>query len=83
MTGERRVDIVDHRPLRCPGSSCRTHDDLNDIDRRAGATVQLDPEVAGELVENHAAAVERLQHEDLSNGRLRLTWRRSKEQQGQ
>ena len=60
--GEGGSDVVDDRLFRRADKPCRTHDDLNDVHRTAGALVQVDAEVAGEVVERHVAAVERLQH---------------------
>ena len=55
------TDEVDDRLFRRADKPCRTHDDLNDVHRPPGALVQVDPEVAGEVVEDHVAAIERLQ----------------------
>ena len=64
--GEGGTDVVDDRLFRRADKPCRTHDDLNDVHGSLGALVQVDAEVAGEVVENQVAAIERLQHQDLS-----------------
>ena len=75
------TDEVDDRLFRCADKPCRAHDDLNDIHRPAGTLVQVDPEVAGEVVEDHVAAIERLQQQDLLDRLLSLARRRSEHQQ--
>ena len=66
------TDEVDDRLFRRADKPCRTHGDLDDVHRSPGALIQVDTEVAGEVVENHVAAVERLQQQDLSDRRLQL-----------
>ena len=68
--GEGGTDEVDDRLFRRADKPCRTDDDLNEVHRCPGALIQVDAEVAGKVVENHVAAVERLQHQDLSDRRL-------------
>ena len=63
--GEDGSDVVDDRLFRRADKPCRTHDDLDDVHGSARALVQFDAEVAGELVDDQVAAVERLQHQDL------------------
>ena len=75
------MDEVDDRLLRRADKPCRTHDDLNDVDRSPGALVELDTETAGEMVDNQVTAVERLQQQDLSDRCLRCGWRSSEHQQ--
>ena len=64
------TDEVDDRLFRRADKPCRTHDDLNDVHRSAGTLIQVDPEVAGEVVEDQVAAIVRLQQQDLSDRRL-------------
>ena len=49
--GEGGSDVVDDRLFRRADKPCRTHDDLNDVHGSPGALVQVDAEVAGEVVE--------------------------------
>ena len=63
--GERGSDVVDDRLFGRADKSCRADDDLNDVHGSLGALVQVYAEVAGEVVHRQAAAVERLQHQDL------------------
>ena len=79
--GEGGSDEVDDRLFRRADEPCRAHDDLNDVDGCPGTLVQVDAEVAGEVVEDQVAAVERLQQQDLSDRRLRFARRRSEHQQ--
>ena len=65
--GEGGSDVVDDRLFRRADKPCRTDDDLNDVHGSLGALVQFDAEVAGEVVHRQVAAVERLQHQDLSD----------------
>ena len=58
-------DVVDDRLFGRADKPCRAHDDLDDVHGSLGALVQFDAEVAGELVNDQVAAVERLQHQDL------------------
>ena len=76
------TDEVDDRLFRRADKPCRTHDDLNDVHRRSRTLVQVDPEVAGEVVEDQVAAIERLQQQEpASDRRLRFARRRSEHQQ--
>ena len=72
---------VDHRLFGRADKPRRTHDHLNDVHRPLRAPVQVDTEVAGEVIEDHVAAIERLQQQDLSDRRLRFAPRRSEQQQ--
>ena len=78
--GEGGSDVVDDRLFGRADKPCRAHDDLNDVHGSPGALVQVDAEVAGEVVEDQVAAIERLQHQDLSD-RGRSFARRRPEQQ--
>ena len=48
----------------------RPHADLNVVDGSADMLIQVDTEVAGEMIENEIAAVERLQQQDLPDRRF-------------
>ena len=48
-----------------PTDPVGAHDDLDDVHGLFGALVQVDAEVAGELVDRQVAAVDRLQHQQL------------------
>ena len=81
--GERGSDVVDDRLFRRADKSCRTDDDLNDVHGSLGALVQVDAEVAGEVVDRQAATVERLQHQDLLDRGLSGRVRRCAEHQAE
>ena len=74
-------DVVDDRLFRRDDEPCRAHDDLDDVHGSLGDLVEVYAEVAGEIVERHVAAIERLQHQDLSDGRLRFNRGRTEHQQ--
>ena len=74
--GEGGSDVVDHRLFGRADKPCRTDDDLHDVHGSAGALVQIDAEVAGEVSSDQVAAGERLQHQDLPDRRLRVARRR-------
>ena len=48
--GEGGSDVVDDRLFRRADKPCRAHDDLDDVHGSLGALVQVDAEVAGEVV---------------------------------
>ena len=73
-------DVVDDRLFRRDDKPCRADDDLNDVHGSLGDLVQVDAEVAGEIVERHVAAIERLQHQDLSDRWLSFARRRTEQQ---
>ncbi len=75
------MDEVDDHLFRGTDKPCRTHDDLNNIHRSARTSVQFDPEVAGKVIEDHVAAIERLQQQDLSHRRRRFAPRPIEHQQ--
>ena len=79
--GEGGPDVVDDRLFRRADEPCRTHDDLNDVHGSPGALIQVDAEVAGEVVERQVAAVERLQHQDLPDRGLSFARRRTEQEQ--
>ena len=79
--GEGGSDVVDDRLFGRADKPCRTHDDLNDVHGSPRALVEVDAEVAGEVVEDHVAAIERLQHQDLADRRLSFARRRTEQQQ--
>ena len=79
--GEGGSDVVDHRLFWRADRPRWTHDDLDDVHGPPGALVQLDAEVAGELVHRDVAAVERLQHQHLADRRLGGARCRVEEQQ--
>ena len=62
--GERGADVVDDRLFRRADEPCRTDDDLDDVHGFARSLVEVDAEVAGEVIEHQVAAVG-LQHQDL------------------
>ena len=72
---------VDHRLFGRANKPRRTHNDLNDIYRLLRTPVQIDTEIAGEAIDDQVASIERLQQQNLSNRRLRLTPGRSEQQQ--
>ena len=65
--GEGGSDVVDDRLFGRADKPGRADDDLDDVHGCPGALVQVDTEVAGEGVDNQVAAVERLQHQHLSD----------------
>ena len=56
--GERRTDVLDDGPLGRADESCRADDDLNDVHGSLDALVEVDAEVAGEVIHSQAATVE-------------------------
>ena len=70
--GEDGPGVVDNLSLCRADKPDGADDDLDDVYGCPGALVQFYTEVAGERIDNHVAAVERLQHEYLSDYRCRL-----------
>ena len=79
--GEDGSDVVDNLSLWRADKPSRADDDLDDVHGCPGALVQFYTEVAGEVVDNQIAAVERLQHQDLSDRGLGFARRRTEHQQ--
>ena len=69
--GEGGSDVVDDRLFGRADEPCRSDDDLDDVHGSADALVgQVCPEVAGEGIDDEAAAVDSLQQEDLLHVRM-------------
>ena len=79
--GEGGTDVVNNRLFRGADKPCWTHDDLDEVHGSPRALVEVYAEVAGEAVKDHVAAIERLQHQDLADRRLRFARRGSEHQQ--
>ena len=80
--GEHGSDVVDDGSFRRADESCRADDDLDDVHGTLEALVEVDAEVAGEVVHRQAATVERLQHQDLVDRGLSFDRSRTDHQPG-
>ena len=80
-TGEGGANEIDHCFFRRTHKPGLTYGELNVVDRSSDAPIQVEPEVAGEMIEYEIAAVERLQHQDLAHRRLRSARPRCERQQ--
>jgi hypothetical protein len=65
-------DVVHDRLLRSADEPGRVHDHLDKVHGLPGLFVQAKPEITDELIENQVASVQRMQHQDLLYGGLRL-----------
>ena len=74
-------DVLDHRLFRRADKPGWTHHDLDDVHGSIGALIQFDAEVGGELVHRDVAAVERLQHQHLTDRGLGAARCRGEEKQ--
>ena len=63
--GVHGSDVVDDGLLGRGDKHSLANDDLNDVHGSRDVLVQVDPELAGELIEHQVPAVERLQNQDL------------------
>jgi len=79
--GVHGSDVVDDGLLGRGDKPSLANDDLNDVHGSRDVLVQVDPELAGELIEHQVPAVERLQNQDLVDGGLCVARRRSDHQQ--
>ena len=70
--GEGGSDVVDDRVFGRADEPRWSDDDLDDVHGSADALVEVYPEVGGEGVEDHAAAIDRLQQQDLLH--VRMGW---------
>ena len=63
--GEGGADVVDNRGFGRADEPRWSDDDLDDVQGSADALVEVYPEIGGEGVEDHAAAIDPLQQQDL------------------